>query len=226
MGAPQAADRRDVPPWTAAMRPFVVSRSFVSSSTASGRAKQVALTGVAAEAAQPVELDVGLDALGDHRHPSARPSPTIDDRDRRRVVGLPDRADEVAVDLERREREPLERRERRVAGAEVVQAERDADARELGDVVPDRPSVSSRRHPSVISIPRSPGPRPCRSSSRVRRWSTKSGCASWCGDTFDKRAHRERAGNSRRQTAIWRATSLQHVVAERARSGRCPRPAG
>src|SRR3954469_19712271 len=90
------------------------------------RGEQVALGAVAAEPAERVELAGGLDALGDRLEPQA--ARDVDDRadDRRVVLLLAQPVDERAVDLDRVDRHALQARQGRVAGAEVV--EQDADA--------------------------------------------------------------------------------------------------
>src|SRR5512132_2447083 len=84
----------------------------------------VALAQLAIEHAQPLELLHGLDALGDRLQ--AHPVPELDDGPRQRAVGRAarDGVDEALVDLQRVDRELLEVAQRRVAGAEVVDRDR------------------------------------------------------------------------------------------------------
>src|SRR4051794_10644841 len=88
--------------------------------------EEVALRALAAEALERLELLDGLDALGDRAEAEAVGD--VDDRrDDRGVVLLgAEPVDERAVDLDRVDRDALQARERRVAGAEVV--EQDANA--------------------------------------------------------------------------------------------------
>src|SRR4029079_10056411 len=81
---------------------------------------------IAPELMERVELRAGLDALGDRAQAEA--ARDVDDRrdDRGVLVLGPEAVDEGAVDLDRVDRDALQARERRVAGAEVV--EQDADA--------------------------------------------------------------------------------------------------
>ena len=58
--------------------------------------------------------------------------------DRRAAWWIADRAGEVAVDLQGCEGEAFEGCERRVAGAEVVQAEPDSELGEFGEVADDQ----------------------------------------------------------------------------------------
>ena len=75
---------------------------------------------MAAELAQALELDLALDALGDDLQ-AERAGDLDDGGDDRRVLVLgADAVDERAVDLDDVEREALQARQRRVAGAEVV----------------------------------------------------------------------------------------------------------
>ena len=103
-------------------------------------AEQVALATVAADLAQARQLQRGLDALGDHRQ--AEGVAELDDGlDDRRVLGVDAQAvDERAVDLDRLDREPLQVGERRVAGAEVVDGEVQAEAAQLARARPWPPS--------------------------------------------------------------------------------------
>jgi len=84
--------------------------------------------------AEELELLARLDALGDDVE-LERPGEG-DDRlgDRRVVRGGRDLADEGAVDLERVGGEEPERAERRVAGAEVVDRDADAEALQLAEL--------------------------------------------------------------------------------------------
>src|SRR4051812_8310659 len=92
--------------------------------------EEVALGAVAAEVAQRLELVVGLDALGDR--PEAEAGGDVDDgaHDRRVVRLLAETVDERAVDLDRVDRHALQARQRRVAGAEVVEQDADAERAE------------------------------------------------------------------------------------------------
>ena len=77
-------------------------------------------------AAQQVDLGGGLDAFGDHRQ--AQRVAEIDDRadDREIVVVVIDTVDQRLVDLQVVERKALQVGHRRVAGAEIVDGERNA----------------------------------------------------------------------------------------------------
>src|SRR4029450_7161039 len=94
--------------------------------------EEVALHRMAAELAQAPELDLALDALG-HDLQAQRAGDLHDGGGDRRVLvlrALVPRAaprDERAVDLDDVEREALEARQRRVAGAEVVDEDLHAD---------------------------------------------------------------------------------------------------
>src|SRR3989344_9148089 len=89
-----------------------------------GAAEIIALRLRAALVEQHLALRRGLDPLGDDRHVEAAPQP--DDRadDRARRIVIVDRRDEALVDLDLVEGKGLEVRERRIAGAEIV--DRDA----------------------------------------------------------------------------------------------------
>ena len=89
-------------------------------------AEQIALDGVAAEVAHALEILGGLDALGgdDHAEALGELDDRLDDRDILRPrAGF---ADEAAVDLQFVEHRLVQIADRRIAGAEIV--ERDADA--------------------------------------------------------------------------------------------------
>ena len=88
-----------------------------------GLAEQVALRELATERAELGELLRRLDSLGD-RAQAERVGEAHDRGADRGVLGLaPEPVDERPVDLQRLDREPLQVRHRRVAGAEVVDAE-------------------------------------------------------------------------------------------------------
>jgi len=93
---------------------------------------QVALHLVAAHLAQGLELGRRLHAFGDGGHRQAAGHHDDGLRDRAVLAAVRQRADEGTVDLQRVHVEPLQVRERRVTGAEVVQRDADADAREVG----------------------------------------------------------------------------------------------
>src|SRR5690606_13837799 len=98
--------------------------------------EQVTLHLVAAVAAQQLELTARFDPLGDHLEAQAlgERDDRLGDRGVVRIGG--DVLDERLVDLERLDREALEVQRRRVAGAEVVDREADAETVErlqLGD---------------------------------------------------------------------------------------------
>ena len=86
----------------------------------------MALHLVAAEAAQALELALGLDALGDHAQ--AQAVAEIDDRahDHLVVQVVLEVLHERLVDLEPLDRQPLDVGERGVAGAEIVDRQADA----------------------------------------------------------------------------------------------------
>src|SRR5690606_36527988 len=91
-----------------------------------GLAEEIALHLVAAAAQQEPLLRGGLDAFGDDRD-AQRPAYGDDGLDDRLVLDVVrDLEDERAVDLQRIDRETFELRERRVARAEIVDREPDA----------------------------------------------------------------------------------------------------
>ena len=94
-------------------------------------AEQVALTPVAAQLTQPRQLERRLQAFGDHG--DAERVAEVDDRlDDRRVLAVePEPGDEAAVDLDRLDGEPLEVRQRRVPGPEVVDGEVEPEAAQV-----------------------------------------------------------------------------------------------
>src|SRR5919197_1933098 len=84
----------------------------------------IALPELAAQPAQLLELLGALDALGDRLQ--AHPAAELDDRARQRAVlrAAGDRVDEALVDLQRVDRELAQVAQRRVAGAEAVDGDR------------------------------------------------------------------------------------------------------
>ena len=87
----------------------------------------------AAQAAEDGELLLGLDALGGDLE-AERVGHGHDRGDERGVVGVgAEPVDERSVDLHGVDREPLEVAERRVAGAEVVDRQVDAERLEVGE---------------------------------------------------------------------------------------------
>ena len=96
-----------------------------------GPAERVALHELDAEVAQPARLLAGLDALGDDRdvhrarHRHDRP------QDVAVALVLGDAGDELAVDLDRVDREALDVVQRRMAGAEVVEHQPHAEVLEV-----------------------------------------------------------------------------------------------
>src|SRR4051812_24578344 len=90
-------------------------------------AEQIALDLVTAEIAHAGEIVRGLDAFGGDRHPEAlgELDDRLDDRDRLAVAGRV--ADEAAVDLQFVEDGLVQIAERRIAGAEIVQRNADAE---------------------------------------------------------------------------------------------------
>ena len=108
----------------------------------------VALAEVAAECPELGELVGGLDALGGDRE-AERVAELHDGRHDRGAFGVAAEAlDERAVDLQRVHRERTEIRERRLAGAEVVDADAHAELGRGGAArrprARGRPSASSR----------------------------------------------------------------------------------
>src|SRR6056297_3134134 len=93
-----------------------------------GTAEEVALQLVAAATAQDIVLVVALDPLGDDLEPQSRAEGDDRPGDRCTRLVVRDVADERLVDLERADRKALEIGERRVAGAEIVDREVDAEA--------------------------------------------------------------------------------------------------
>src|SRR5690349_21665176 len=98
------------------------------------RAEQEALADLAAELQEELALRLVLDPFGDHLHAERaceredRAHDCAGTRIARRAREL---GDERAVDLERLQRELMQIRERGVAGAEIVERDRDARAAEL-----------------------------------------------------------------------------------------------
>ena len=132
-----------------------------------GAAEVEALREVAAAGVQRLVLGGALDALGDGHQPE-RVRDLHDRAHEQRARAAEDVAHERAVDLEQVDRELLEVGERRVAGAEVVDGEPDAERAEpRGARRSPRPGPSSG--PSVISRISRAGSRPLRSSSDSTR---------------------------------------------------------
>ena len=107
-----------------------LSSSVRVSSALERRREQVALAELAAQRAQPPEL-VGM-PRSPRRSPAARgcgPAPPSSARSRRCSSSVGDGGHEAAVDLERVDREAVQRGQRRVAGAEVVEVQADARCR-------------------------------------------------------------------------------------------------
>ena len=101
--------------------------SSSSSCGAHRGSEEVALGDVAAEGAQRGELVGRFDALGDDDHPERVRHRGDALHDRRGALVAAQAQDERPVDLEHVDREAVQVRERRVAGAEVVERERDAE---------------------------------------------------------------------------------------------------
>ena len=98
--------------------------------------EQIALHLIATVAAQQLELTARLDPFGDHLESQAfrQRDDCLRDRSVVRIGG--DVLNEGLVDLERLDREALEVKQRRIAGAEVVDRQTDAEAiqrLQLGD---------------------------------------------------------------------------------------------
>ena len=113
-------------------------------------AEQIALDGVAAEVAHPLEILGGLDAFGGDVHPEAlgELDDRLDDRDVLRPrAGF---ADEAAVDLQLVEDRLVQIADRRIAGAEIVERDADAERAEALQHV-ERRLLSPRNTPSVTS---------------------------------------------------------------------------
>ena len=125
----------------------VRSSAGVSPSTLGGEraAEQEALRVVAADHPQRLELGRRLEPFG-HRGEPERVRERDDRLDDARVfVVAPEPVDEAAVDLERRHREPLQVAERRVAGAEVVDADVHAEIAQRAQRVRGRRRVLHQR---------------------------------------------------------------------------------
>ena len=110
-----------------------------------GAAEEVALAAVAAHLAQAGQLQRRLQALGDHG--DAERVAEVDDRlDDRRVLACRGRARRRSpVDLDRLDREALEVGQRRVAGAEVVDGEVQAEAAQVAQGDRRRLDVGEQR---------------------------------------------------------------------------------
>src|ERR1700754_4294345 len=95
------------------------------------RAEQIALHFRTPERAQQALLRFSLDAFSRGRHVAGRGN--VDDRlhDAGRSVMLRYVVDEAAIDLDLVEGEALQIAQRRIAGAEVVERDADADGAEL-----------------------------------------------------------------------------------------------
>ena len=143
---------------------------------------QVTLHLHAAIIEQQAELRRPLDALRRDLQAEAVTQPDDGTHDRRRATAVVDRRDQAAIDLDARQRQALQRRERGVAGAEVV--ERDADA-QFTQLVQRRDRASCRsagRSPSARSPDTARGSECCLSSACRR--STKSAASNCWEDTF------------------------------------------
>ena len=142
-----------------------------------------ALAAVALLFLQLAELLVLLDALGERLQAEllAELHERVEERPRLDRVG--DRRDERTVDLQDVDRELAQVRERRVAGAEVV--DRDADAERPSRRAAGARSISASRMiaVSVISITRADGSSPA-ASSAARRSSTRCSSSSWRAETL------------------------------------------
>ena len=137
------------------------------------RADQIALHLVAAEAAQPQQLALGLDALGDH--PQAEAVAEIDDRahDHLVVQVVLEVLDEGLVDLQPLHRQPLDVGQRRVAGAEIVDRQADAQLVEVAQALDRGLAVLDDRVLGQLQVERRRGrassrPAPARSAARCR----------------------------------------------------------
>src|SRR5829696_1982589 len=110
-----------------------------------GASEEVALTAVAAHRAEARQLQWRLQALGDDG--DAERVPEVDDRlDDRRVLGVEaEPGDEAAIDLDRLDREPLEVRERRIPGAEVVDGQVKSEAAQVAQGDRRRLDVGQQR---------------------------------------------------------------------------------
>ena len=113
-----------------------------------------ALRVVAAERDELLVLVFGLDAFGDDRQLDVVRE--IDDAAHDREVArvAPERRDEAAVDLDDGDRKVLHVRERRVAGAEVVDGERDAEV--VQRLEPALLAARVDRHPALGELEREP----------------------------------------------------------------------
>src|SRR5579862_230284 len=94
-------------------------------------AQQIALDLVAAFFLEEAQLLVGLDAFGDHRQAEALAEAEHGAHDRGRLLVRMDLLDERAVDLDPVERKGAQVRKRRVAGAEIVHRDLDAERLDL-----------------------------------------------------------------------------------------------
>ena len=110
-----------------------------------GATEEVALAAIAAHRPQPRQLQRRLQPLGDDG--DAEGVAEVDDGlDDRRVLGVEaEPGDEATVDLDRLDREPLEVRQRRVAGAEVVDGEVQAEAAQVAQGDRRRLDVGEQR---------------------------------------------------------------------------------
>ena len=108
--------------------------------------EQESLTLVAAEFAQPPKLIRGLDPLGDRS--KAEVGCQINDRRHDALVRriLADALNEGLVDLDETQRQAAKVRERRIAGAEVVEADLDAELPDLFELAKDvGPKIDDHR---------------------------------------------------------------------------------
>ena len=152
-------------------------------SNGAGRANEVPLAEVAAEALDPSQLAIGVDALGDDLQVE-RP-PELDHHLQEHEVGalVFEHGDERPVDLELVDREPLQVRERAVAGPEVV--ERDAHAERL-QLVEQRDGLVGvvDQHRFGDLEPEQLGGETASRAARAATASTIVGLSNWRGDTL------------------------------------------
>ena len=98
----------------------------------SGRAsEQIALHLVAKFVLQELQFGVGLDAFRQHRQAQSTSEAEHGADDGRGLIVAMDRLDERAVDLDLVERKRAQVRERRIAGAEIVHGDADAERLDL-----------------------------------------------------------------------------------------------
>ena len=164
----------------------------------------------------------GLDALGGHRQ--AERVPELHDRgDDRAAFGVvAERLDERLVDLQRVHRQRPEVRERRLPGAEVVDADPHADRRELAAA---RRPTWSRSAMSVDSVISSSEQRRIEAGARERALHGRDQVV--VGELARREVHRHRraarARSTRRPTSRPARTPRAAPTRRSARSGRSPR---